>query len=66
MDKKLAVEIALREYEAAHAKYMSLSVFSDEGKKAKEEMKEKERIYIEATKAQNPNWIVFWSLTNLN
>lgn len=51
-------ETALREYEKANKVYMTTSVFTAEGKRAKESLEKAREKYIAATKAAHPNWSV--------
>lgn len=51
-------ETALREYEKANKVYMTTSVFTAEGKRAKEALDKAREKYIAATKAAHPNWSV--------
>lgn len=51
-------ETVLREYENANRVYMSTSVFTAEGKRAKDALEKAREKYIDATKAAHPNWSV--------
>lgn len=49
---------ALREYEAAHARWMNTSIFTDEGKEAKRIKDEAKARYEAAYMAANPTHIL--------
>jgi hypothetical protein len=49
---------ALREYEAAHKKWMQAGVFTDAGRQAKREMESAREKLTTAAKAAHPTWIV--------
>jgi hypothetical protein len=49
---------ALREYESAHARWMSLSVFTDAGMRARIELAAAREKLTAAVKVVHPTWIV--------
>jgi hypothetical protein len=55
---KKNLEIAVREYEAHHAKWMNTSVFSADYKRVKSDLDKARTKYLAAYKAANPGHII--------